>query len=88
MNLLKNLLKKIKSFFKRQDARREAMLHSKAILAYLQQNMEQGYPIYVVVSRELASSEFGILVNTTGEPLSASDLLQYTKAMKGFDNEH
>jgi hypothetical protein len=86
--MIRRLLRKIKSFFKRQDARREAMLHSKAIIAYLQENIEQGYPIYVIVSPDLAESEFGILVNVTGEPISGEELLEYTKKMNGDKYEH
>lgn len=50
---------------------------TKDMIAYFQEVMEQGYPIYLVLSPELADSEFGIIVNTTNEPLTFSDIQTY-----------
>lgn len=47
--------------------------HAAAIICYIQEAMEDGYPITVVVSQKLADSEFGLVVDTTGSGFDLDD---------------
>ena len=62
--------------------------YAKSIIFYIQENIEEGHPISIIVSSELASSEFGIIVDKTGEGIDKDMLEQTIKEITGDKKVH